>query len=802
MLKNYFTIALRNLRKQKGYAFINIIGLAVGIACCILILLFVRDELSYDRFHEHADRLYRVYLEGTVAGSELKAPITPAPMAAALVDEYPEVENATRLFDLSGQTLVRQGDRQFIEENVLFADSTFFALFTVPLLEGDPATALAEPRTLVLTEETARKYFPDGNALGQTLTLGDTTDYRVTGVTKGLPANAHFHFDLLASMTGFGPAENTFWVSNNFRTYVLLQADYDPAALEAKFPDLMRKYAGPQLQQFMGQTYDEFVGSGNRLDYALQAVPAIHLHSHLDFEMEPNGNIAYVYLFSAIALFILLIACINFMNLATARSAGRAKEVGLRKVMGSNRTQLIRQFLSESVLLAFIALAVAVVLVLLLLQPFNGLTGKEIGFGFLAHPLILLTLVGLALGVGLLAGSYPAFFLSSFRPVAVLKGTFHASSAGVWLRRGLVVFQFAISIALIAGTLVVFNQMRYVREKALGLDQEHVVVLKRTNELDQQTEAFKEALRDHPGIIQAASTTTLPGGIFGQTAIRPEGAGSDVNYLASPMAADHDFVETLGIEMAAGRDFDRAFATDSAAFVINEAAARKLGWDDPIGKRLTFLGANQTGEVIGVMTDFHFASLHQEIGPVVVALSADPLPFIAVRIRPDDVASNLAFLEQQWHAFAPDQPFEYSFLDEDFDALYRADRRLGQIFTLFALLAVVIACLGLFGLAAFTAEQRTKEIGVRKVLGASVSSIVLLLSKEFARLVVFALLVAVPIAYFGMDRWLQDFAYRTGIGAWVFVLAGGLALGIALLTVSYHALRAALVDPVRSLRYE
>ena len=806
MLKNYLTISIRNLLRHKGFAFINITGLAIGIACCMLILLFVRDEISYDRFHEKADQIYRVVLDANISNSPLVAPVTPAPMAFTLVDEYPEVENASRLFTFAGEVLVKKNDQVFIEERFYFADSTFFDIFTFPFLEGNPKTALVEPNSLVITETMAEKYFADEAALDQYLVVGDTTQYKITGVTADVPENSHFHFDFLSSLSGLPMAQNQFWVSNNFSTYILLQRDFPPEQLEAKFLDLMRNYAGPQIQQFMNQSFDEFRESGSKLDYILQPITDIHLHSHMEYEIEANSNIAYVILFSAVALFILLIACINFMNLSTARSADRAREVGMRKVLGSERSQLIRQFLSESIFLTLIALIFAVVVIYLVLPFFNTLAGKNIQTDFMTNPTFIVGIFVSTIVVGVLAGSYPSFFLASYKPINVLKGEFRSTSAGKLLRSGLVVFQFAISIILIVGTFVVFNQLSYVQNSDVGFDKNNMIVISRAQVLGQQTKAFKDELRAYSGVINASSTLAVPGGTFGQTAYQPEGGLADVSYIMAPLFADYDFVETMDIQIGEGRDFSRDFLSDSAAFIINEAAVTKLEWDQPIGQKLRFLGAQQptASEIIGVMEDWNYASLHQDVGPLVLGFLDEnsPMNFLVIRIRPDDIPGSLSFIEQKWMEFVPEQPFLYSFLEDDLNDLYNGEEQLGNIFRTFALITILIACLGLFGLASFTAQQRTKEIGIRKAMGASLGSIVYMLSKNFTTLVAIAFVVAVPVAYFGMNRWLQDFAYRTTLSPWIFAVAGVLALIIAWLTVSYQSVKAAMTNPVNALRYE
>ena len=804
MIKNYLKIALRNLRKHKGYTFINITGLAVGLACCLLIVLFVRDELSYDRYHDNADQIYRITLDALLGEQEIHGPISPAPMAQALVSDFPEVVQATRLFTFRDETLVRYEDNRFVEERFFFGDSTFFEVFTFPFLQGDPETALVEPNTVVLTESTARKYFGQENPIGQTLRVNEQTDYEVTGVMADVPTNSHFHFDFLGSLGTLDNSRNPIWVSNNFRTYFILAEGHSPEALEAKFPAMVENYAGPQVEQILGITIDQFFASGGRFAFQLQALTDVHLHSQLDFEIEPNGDITYVYAFSVVAFLILLIACINFMNLATARSANRAKEVGVRKVLGSNRRQLTLQFLMESMLLSVIALGVALVLAAVLLPVFNSLSGKALQIDYL-DGFMLSGVIGLAVLVGLLAGSYPAFFLASFSIVNVLKGQGTVGMKSSGLRSGLVVFQFVISIALMIGTAMVYRQVDFIQNKRLGFDKEHVIVLERFNALGPQQQAFKQQIQQHPNVVAVAAANTLPGRSFGDTSFIPEGAPPEDIRNIHLLYTDFDLLETLNLELVDGRFFSRDFATDSTAIVLNEAAVKELGWTEAVGKRLvspSFSGGeSQFITVVGVVKDFHFESLRQAIGPLGMFIGRN-LNYLTVRIEPGDVTGTLAAFEAQWKTFAPEQPFTYSFLDRDVDALYQADQRTGSLFGTFALLAIMIACLGLFGLAAFTAEQRTKEIGVRKVLGASVGGIVLLLSKEFTKLVALAFVVAAPLAYFATNRWLQDFAFQADFSWWIFVLAGLAALAIAWLTVSYQSIRAALTNPVEALRYE
>ncbi len=803
MLKNHLKIALRNLFKHKAYSFINVAGLAVGLACCLLIGLYVKDEISYDRYHDKAGRIYKVVTDSRRPDRESKFALTPAPLAEALVRDFPEVETATRLFTFFGEAVVTLGEKVFTEKGIFFGDSTFFSVFSIPLPAGDARTALARPNTVVLTATAAKKYFGDENPLGKTLTINNNFELQIAGVMGNIPGNTHFHCDFLISLASIGMSRNPSFISNmNFHTYFVLRDGASPAALAAKFPAAIKQYAAAQVAARFGQSYEDFLAAGNETKWSLVPLTDIHLRSHREYEIEANGNIATVYLFAAIAVIVLLIACINFMNLATARSAGRAKEIGVRKVVGSNRLQLLRQFLTESLVLSFLALLAALVLVELFLPVFNQLTGKQIRTAFFATGASIAALLGVTLFVGFLAGSYPAFVLSALRPVLVLKGASPLSAGAAWIRKGLVVFQFAISVALIAGTLIVHEQLGFVLNRQLGFEKEQVLVIKRASALGRQREAFKQRLLQHPGVISAAMSNTLPGKLYGRSMYRAFGAPPENSYGMHEMYVDEDFLSTMNITLAAGRNFSREFATDSSALVLNEAAVKQFGWTEAVGQQVIQPGDSLwRGAVIGVVKDFHFESLHKPIQPLVILYQ--PLnSLMSARLRPENIAATVQAAESLWKELAPQQPFEFSFLDQDFDALYRAEARTGKIFNLFAALAIFIACLGLFGLASYTIEKRTKEIGVRKVLGATVANVIALLSKEFVKLVIVAMLIATPIAYSIMSRWLQDFAYRIDIGWWVFALAGGLGLIIALLTVSTQAIRAALANPVEALRYE
>ncbi|GAB3316533.1 ABC transporter permease [Larkinella ripae] len=805
MFQNYFKIAWRNLWRKKGFSAINIVGLAIGLATCLLIVLFVQHELSYDRYNTKADRIFRMTMHGTMGGKEVNMAYAPSPAGPAMQHDYPGVESFTRLEE-QGTFVVRYGKERFKEERVAFADSTFFEIFSIPLLKGDRKTVLAEPKTVVLTESTARKYFGGQNPVGKSLTLGDQGLFRVTGVCQDVPSNSHFHYDFFGSYRSLRSGEK--WLSSGANTYLLLRKGYSIESLTAQIPQIVRKYVGPEVQEFLGMSYDEYVRKGDRLGFQFQPITAIHLGSNWEGELEPNSDVKYVYIFSAIAVFILLLACINFMNLSTAGSANRAKEVGIRKVLGSVQQQLIRQFLSESVLITFLALLVACGLVVAVLPSFNQLADKDFSLSTLLNTrMIAYTLAGCLL-VGLLAGSYPAFFLASFRPVSVLKGRLQGGMRSGWLRNTLVTIQFVVSIGMIISTLVVYQQLRFIQSKKVGFDKEQVLILHDTYVLGDKLAAFKKELEKQAQIVSASSAGYLPAGNSNQgvDGFRDINAPAErTPFRLKTYRIDDQYLPTLGIRVALGRNFSKAFSGDSAAVLVNEAAVRQFGWKNPIGQRVATVGNGSpedrhTYTVVGVTRNFHFESLHQHIAPLIMLYGGDHYQ-MALRIRTDNLPALLHNLEKTWKA-ETDNPFSYSFLNERFNKMYQSEQRIGELFGIFAGLAVVIACLGLFGLAAFTTLQRTKEIGVRKVLGASVASIVALLSKDFLRLVLVAIVIATPLGWYAMDQWLADFAYRVDLAWWIFALAGLLAVGIALLTVSYQSIKAALVNPVKSLKTE
>ncbi|MBE9462276.1 ABC transporter permease [Dyadobacter subterraneus] len=805
MISNFFKIAWRSLWKKKAFSAINIFGLAIGLATCLLILLFVQSELSYDKFNVNADRIFRVTLNGKIGGREINIAAAPAPVGPAISGDYPGIESYTRL-TREGSFVVKYGNEKFKEERVVFADSNFFSVFSIPFIKGDLKNALKEPNTMVITEATAEKYFGKTDPVGKSLTLGTRGLFRITGVCENVPDNSHFHFDFFGSLASVHLGEK--WLSSGAHTYLLLRKNYSIEKLSAQGPQIVKKYIAPEIQEFLGMSYEEYVRKGDRFGFTFQPLTDIHLNSDLEAELEPNGDIKYVYIFSAIAAFILLLACINFMNLSTAGSANRAKEVGIRKVLGSIQQQLIFQFLTESILLTFLALLVAFVVVIAVLPSFNQLAAKQ----FDIQTILNFRIVGYALAgclfVGLLAGSYPAFFLSAFRPISVLKGKIQMGVRSGWLRNTLVTVQFVVSIGMIIGTIVVYQQLRFIQNKKVGFDKDQVLILQDTYVLGDKVKVFKEELRKLSQIQDVTLAGYVPAGDSnnGTDGFLPESAAGSVSpYRLRTYQIDEDYLATLGIGLAAGRNFSKSFATDSVAILVNEAAVKQFGWKNPIGQRIKTVGngkadSRKTYTVVGVTKNFHFESMHQSIAPLVMMYGGDRFQ-MALRIRTDDMPGLIKTLEKTWKS-QTDSPFSYTFLNERFNKMYQSEQRIGALFGIFAGLAVVIACLGLFGLAAFTTLQRTKEIGVRKVLGASVMSIVALLSKDFMNLIIVAIFIATPLAWYGMSRWLADFAYKIDIQWWVFALAGVLTVLTALLTISFQSIKAALMNPVKSLKSE
>ncbi|GAB3908108.1 ABC transporter permease [Larkinella knui] len=806
MLRSYFKIAWRNLVRNRAFSAINIIGLAIGLATCLLISLFVLNELSYDRFHAKANQIVRVVFRGTVQGGKMNEAHVMPPVARTLRADYPEVEEATRL-RVGGMPRFLIGDKLFNEERMAFVDSNFFRVFSFPLLQGNPKTALTQPNTVVLTKPTALKLFGREDVVGQTLQVKDSpTLLTVTGVMDEIPTNSHFHFDIFTSMASLPDGQSTSWMTSEFFTYLVLTKGYDYKQLEAKLPQVVEKYMGPQIEKAFGMNYALFRQKGNDLGLFLQPLTDIHLYSDSGYQLEPAGNIQYVYLFGAVAVFVLLIASINFMNLSTAGASKRAKEVGIRKVMGSIRLELAGQFLIESILLTAIAMVVALALVYLTLPVFNSLSGKALKFNFVDAPWLLPGLLLFGLFVGILAGSYPAFFLASFKPVAVLKGRFSAGKTSIGLRSGLVVFQFFIAILLMVGTTVVYQQLDFIQHKKLGYDKDQVLVLSNTWALGPKEEVFRDLLLQDPRVVNVSHSGYLPAGPSNNNNFMVYGDNNSTQLVKTlRYDIDYNYIATLGMKMVAGRNFSKAYGTDSTGIILNETAAKLFGWNEKAtGHTITHLdreGVSPTYRVVGVVKDFHFRSLHEKITPLVMVLAKTNGTMI-VKVKTRELGGLLTSIKKQWAAFKPDQPFSYSFLDERFMQTYEAEQKIGKILGIFSGLTIFVACLGLLGLAIFTAEQRTKEIGVRKVLGASIGSIVGLLSREFVKLVLIAIVLASPIAWYAMNQWLQAFEYRIAVEWWMFVLAGFLAIAVALLTISFQSIKAALMNPVSSLRGE
>lgn len=809
MLKNYLKVALRNIRKQKGYAFLNISGLAIGMAVCLMILLWVRGEINYDAFHAEADNIYRIGIDANL-GSPIKAPVTMPAAAPALIRDLPEVINAARIIR-PRRISVTFEDKEFYEEGVGFSDQSLFEIFSFPFVSGDPDGALKAPNTAVITETTARKYFGDDDPIGKTIKIGGDRPYAITGVVKDIPSNSHLTFNILRSMQtrlADDPQFENNWFNVSLFTYVLLAPNSDAAALEQKLVPFVDKYMGPTLKAL-----------GGSMIFFLQPLTRIHLFSDFAGDIGPQGDIRYVYIFSGIAIFVLLIACINFINLSTARSAGRAREVGMRKVLGAVKRSLALQFLGESVFLSLISLVFAVGLILAAIPWFNSVSGGQLRLNLLAVPWLIPEFVGFALLVGIVAGIYPAFFMASFQPVKALKSGVKKGRSNLGLRRILVIFQFAISVVLIIGTIVIYSQLNYVKTSNLGFDKERVIVLPGLDDfLAASYETLRTEMANISGIIGVGVSSRVPGRGINKSVFFPEGFSTDQPQTMDVLHIDSGYLEVMNIPILEGRNFSDDLASDRVESVlINRTAERTFGWDSAVGKRFVLPTIEDNSQspqpsdadegpdalnIIGVVEDFHVASLREKIEPMIISNNHDNFADISLRIAPGDISSILDNLRNKWKTLVSDRPFNYFFLDESFDSQYREEERVANLSLRFSLLAIFIGCLGLFGMASFSAEQRTKEIGIRKVLGASGSSIIHLLAREYFWLLAISNLVAWPAAYFLMKSWLANFAYRTSLGIWLFIAALGISLIVALITVSYQSVKAALSDPVKSIRYE
>ncbi len=804
MLKNYFKTAIRSLVKRKSFTAINVVGLAVGIATCLVIFLYVQNEWSFDRYNANADRLVRVEFRGTMEGSPLKESNVMPPTAQALKADYPEVVDAARM-RFAGKPLVTSNNMTFNEDGFAYVDPNFFNLFSFKFLAGSAASSLTQPNTVVISKSMAIKYFGKETALGKLLQLKSwNQQYTVTGVVEDMPENAHFHAGMFASMENIAEAKEQNWMTSSYFTYLLLPENYDYKKLEAKLPQFIENHMGAQFEKAFGMPLAQYRKKGNDLGFKLQPVTGIHLYADNTNELEAGGDIRYVYIFSAIALFMLLIACINFMNLSTAGASKRAREIAVKKVLGSSQKELVRQFLTESVLLALVALLLAIFMVYLALPLFNNLSGRHLSVGFFANAKVIIGLVVACIAVGMLAGSYPAFFLAAFKPVAVLKGKFAAGRQSISLRSSLVVFQFFVSIVLIVSTAVVQQQLAYIQNKKLGYDKEQVMVLPDTWMLGKNVTAFRNQLMQNPGVANVSVSGYIPAGdSYNNNFFVYADNNSSKLIKALRYDVDENYIPTMGMQLKAGRNFSKQFGTDSTGIVINETAAATLGWGD--NALCHFITNPQNGgdknvyQVIGIVKDFNFRSLHEKISPLGMVLDNNAGTTI-VKIKTSDVAGMITAMKNDWTKFGVDAPFTYSFLDDRFNNMYNTEKKTATLLSIFAGLTIFVACMGLFALATFTAEQRTREVGIRKVLGASLAGIFSLLSKDFLKLVGIALLIAAPVAWYIMSRWLQDFAYRINITAWVFVLAGIIAMLIAVGTISFQVVKAAVINPVKSLK--
>jgi putative ABC transport system permease protein len=802
MLRNYLKVVARDFARHKVYSLINLFGLVIGMTCCILILLWVANELSFDRYHDNADHIYRLYHYLNIGGHERHAPMTSPPMAPAIIQDFPEVVNAVRLSP-ENRMSVEYKDNRFYEDEIRYADNSIFEVFSFSILKGNVKTALLAPYSVVITEEIAEKYFSGEDPIGKTLRFNSANDYTVKGVIKHVPQNSHFTFDMLCSFETLYAEDRPgmdVWGWLGYYTYLQLPEGSNYKELEEKFPNLVETYSGERLRAI-----------GGTLELYLQPLTSIHLFSNLQSDLTGGGDIFHVYFFSGVALFILLIACFNFINLTTARSVTRAKEVAIKKIFGARRGNLVKQFWIESITYCLLGVLLAGLIVELVLPFFNSLTGQQLNTEYLRSPWTLLGIAIFAIFVGIVAGGYPSFYLSAFRPIKILSGDLSIGSSKSLFRSLLVIMQFVISIALIFGTLLIYKQLKFMKNKELGFNKEHVIILPDVSESSQLgfNSLIKELL-EIQGVQAVAASSGVPGRGGMMATFLPEGFAENEAQMMRLMDADDKFISTLDMEIIAGRNFSEDIVTDSAeAAIINEIAAKQLGWDNPIGKTIKrrIPGPGNTADwspktVIGVVKDFHLSSLHMEIEPLFIGNELENLNTVSIRISPYDVNGTLDLIKQKWNEITPNLPFDYLFLDESFDSLYQSEESLQDITFYFSFLAIFLGCLGLYGLSSFATEQRTKEIGIRKVLGASIPSIIRLLSKKFIILVVISIIIACPISYYIMNRWLENYPYRINIGFDIFVYSGVLALLTAIIAVNYRVIKSALNNPVDSLRNE
>lgn len=808
MFKNYVIILYRNLLRQKMYTAINILGLSIGLTCCILIGLYVVNELSYDKYHKNHDRIYRVTMYGKFGTSELNGPVSPAPMARALLREIPEVEKVFRIVNYGNQAIVYD-NRLYYQDKFCYADSSILTEFSYTFVYGNPAKALNRPFTVILTKDMAQKYFGNANPLGKSIFLKYLNqNYDITGVVDNLPGNTHFQFEFLASMNSLADSKNEFWLSNNYFTYILVKPGTDINRLSTKINDLALKYCGPDVLKYLNASVADFFKAGNKMQYSLEKLDDIHLYSTspISLDEEGNGDITYVYIFIMVALFILIIGCVNFVNLATARSASRSKEVGLRKVFGSAKIQLVSQFLSESTILCLISIVLSISLVELLLPKFNDLLQLHLRLSIINPVYLIGSLLLLTILVSFMAGFYPALYLSAFKPVEVLKGKLKSGSSGSWLRNILVVFQFTIGIFILVSTFLISRQLYFIQHKKLGYDKENLIVIERTHPIRNSIKVFMDELRSNPIIAGVSLSNDVPGRVKNNNGLMVEGLPTTDTKMFTEFSADYEYDKTMGIEMVQGRYFSTDYATDSLAVVINETGAKILGISDPVGKRLIIPVSPEQKylfTVVGIMKDFNFESLHRPIHPILIMSNQSYYDgYITVRTQKGKTKEVLDLLNATWRKYTTEAPLSYFFFDQEFGKLYKKEFQTRKIMSVFTILAFITACLGLLGLIAFTSERRTKEIGVRKAIGASTFNLIALLSMESVKLVLISAVIASVCGYFAIRLWLQNFAYKMNIDWTIFLLTTFLALLIALGTVVFVTIRAASKNPTEALRFE
>ncbi len=817
MWKNFLRVTIRSISKNKAFNVINISGLAIGLASAIFIILYIISETGYDRFHDRSTDIYRLYLDGKMAGEEFKGAWNSPIFGPTFNEEIPEIENFCRMDFANNRLMWVDPANKYLEGHLLYADSTFFEVFTINLLEGDPSTCLDEPNTILLSETKVLQYFPEGDPLGKSIAMNnDSTLYRVTGIVEDAPRASHFYYDFICSYSTYESSRRTAWFNNHMQTYILVRPGSDQQALDEKINASLLENIRPQLQQFMGISPEEFMDAGGKYGVFTQPLLKIHLEPEIevpsDIGYRPIGNRTYLVIFGLIAFFVLVIASINFMNLSTARSLSRAKEVSLRKVVGSDRKQLIRQFLFESVFLSLISLMIALALVIVLLNPFNNLVGLHLVFGDIFSWYMIPSFIILAVLVGLLSGSYPSFVLASFKPIFALKGNASTKNGTTWLRNALVIVQFSISIIIIAGTLVIYWQFRYMNNKDLGFNKEQLVVIERLHPLDRQIQTFKEELTNHSSILAATNSTAYLGSPNNNNTHGIKGRPPEESVLFFTFWTDEDFMETyqFGLATPDSRYFSEDFATDSAACLVNEAAVRKYNLEDPLNMSIMQSGDGENFnelKIIGVMKDYHFLTLKHEVGAQIVILKPQSwnwAGYLTVRLAPgkDNIEAGLKHIDEQWNEFTDDQPLQYFFLDEELESYYAEEKRTGTVTMIFSILAIFIASLGLFGLTLYNSQKRIREIGIRKVMGATESNIVSVISKSVVVAVGISILVAMPVAYYMMQDWLRDFPYNVGFQPILFIAAALLAIIIAMITVTITSLKAARINPAIALHSE